>query len=213
MKITNEMLLRVMTGLMLVPLILGSIIFSKTMLQILLLAISVGMLLEWFDMAKDDRKILWMGIVIIAIPMSSLFALTMMLYYYVYTFLTYAAIICFTDMLAMFGGKYFGGPKLAQNISPNKTWSGLATGVLSATLATFMLSLLPGYDFEYTGFSLAIFTILMALTAQASDLLVSFFKRKFKLKDTGALLPGHGGILDRFDSLILTAPILLFVVS
>lgn len=211
-KLNNQMILRIFTGFMLAPIIFGAIIYSKLLLQGLIIAVSVGMLLEWYNMTHTDTRTLLLGILVVALPMSCLLSLTYMDDNYIYTFLTYGLIICFTDSFAMLGGRFLGGPKLAAKISPQKTWSGLFVGILSACLVTFCITKLPSYFFPIAGAKLIIFSALLAVTAQLSDLLISYFKRKFSLKDTGSLLPGHGGVLDRFDSLILTAPILLFVI-
>lgn len=209
---SNQMILRIMTGFMLVPIILGAIVFSKMLLQSIIFAISIGMLLEWYNMTHTNTRTLLMGILVVALPMSSLLSLTFIDDDYMYTFLTYSMIICFTDLFAMVGGRLIGGPKLASKISPQKTWSGLFAGIAFACIAAYIVSRLPSYHFPLEGNKLILFSALLACTAQASDLFISIFKRKFSLKDTGNLLPGHGGVLDRFDSLILTAPILLFVV-
>lgn len=210
-KITNEMILRIMTGIMLAPLILGAIIFSKTLLDGIIFAVSVGMFFEWYNMTHSDKKILIIGLLIIAIPMGSLHAISELNPNYIFIFITYAAIIGSTDIFSLVGGKIIGGTKLAPQISPKKTWSGLASGVVAASFFAHLISYLPGYDFPLSGFSLTIFGAITAIFAQMSDLLISYFKRMFELKDTGDILPGHGGVLDRFDSLILTAPILLYI--
>jgi phosphatidate cytidylyltransferase len=127
-------------------------------------------------------------------------------------FITYALIICTIDTFAMFGGRTIGGPKLAPKISPNKTFAGLFVGVVASMAIVQLLTFIPNYYFPYQGWSLSIFAAILSIIAQASDLFISYFKRHFGLKDTGNLIPGHGGILDRFDSVIFTAPILVYVV-
>ncbi len=102
-----------------------------------------------------------------------------------------------TDIFAFFAGRSLGGPKLAPRISPGKTWSGLAGGVIGAAvfgaLAADWLSL--GAPFLYIGG-------LMAVIAQAGDLYESWLKRRAGVKDSGSMLPGHGGVLDRVDGLV-----------
>ena len=71
---------------------------------------------------------------------------------------------------------------------------------------------IPVYDFIYRGLDLSIFAAIIGILAQISDLFISYFKRRFNLKESGYIIPGHGGLLDRFDSWILTAPILLYIV-
>lgn len=109
-----------------------------------------------------------------------------------------------TDIGAFFAGRRIGGPKLAPRISPNKTWAGLAGGVLAAAVvggAWAAVTHLPAMAFWLAP--------VLAIVAQAGDLLESGMKRRAGVKDSGALLPGHGGVLDRIDGvlpvLILTA--------
>ena len=129
--------------------------------------------------------------------------------------LTYFVIIWVVDTFAMFGGKLIGGKKLTPNLSPNKTYSGLASGCLFAASVPFFLKMLPFYDpiiLDNLSIDAIIFlSILIGLIAQASDLFISYFKRKFDIKDTGDIIPGHGGMLDRFDSWVFSAPCLLLL--
>ena len=104
-----------------------------------------------------------------------------------------------SDIGAYAAGRLIGGPKLAPRISPNKTWAGLIGGVLAAavTSASFVATL-DGADpgpASLLGGALAI-------VAQAGDLVESWVKRRFGVKDTGTLIPGHGGLLDRVDALL-----------
>lgn len=102
-----------------------------------------------------------------------------------------------TDIFAYFAGRSIGGPKLAPRISPNKTWAGLGGGFLGAAvvgaLAAWFFDL--GSPFFYIGGP-------MGLIAQAGDLYESWLKRRAGVKDSGTILPGHGGVLDRLDGLL-----------
>ena len=104
------------------------------------------------------------------------------------------------DIGAFFTGRAFGGPKLAPSISPNKTISGLVGGVIAA-------SLLGGIWVEATQLSWPwlVLAPLFAMAAAAGDLFESWLKRKAGVKDAGALIPGHGGVLDRLDGLVPVA--------
>jgi phosphatidate cytidylyltransferase len=102
-----------------------------------------------------------------------------------------------TDIFAYFAGRGIGGPKLAPRISPNKTWAGLAGGVAGAALCGWLLA---------TWFEMEPFFLWaggpLAIVAQAGDLYESWLKRRAGIKDSGSLLPGHGGVLDRLDGLL-----------
>lgn len=110
-----------------------------------------------------------------------------------------------TDSGAYFAGRKFGKHKLSPAISPKKTIEGSAGGVLLALTIGSLYSLyFPIYD---SWFVLLAFMIVVSLTGQIGDLIESAFKRHYAVKDSGNVLPGHGGILDRFDSLIFVMPI------
>ena len=111
------------------------------------------------------------------------------------------ALVWACDTGAYFAGRAIGGPKLAPAISPNKTWAGFVGGVAAA--GVFAALLLP------LGLAppLAIATPLLAAIAQGGDLFESHLKRVAGVKDSGNLLPGHGGILDRLDGLVAVAPV------
>ncbi|MDA8625795.1 phosphatidate cytidylyltransferase, partial [Alphaproteobacteria bacterium] len=101
------------------------------------------------------------------------------------------------DIFAMFTGKIIGGPKLAPVISPKKTWAGLFGGMVGGALAAVLSFLtVVGFGFGQMQFtSLVLFAPLLAIVAQAADLFESAIKRRFNVKDSGAIIPGHGGLL------------------
>lgn len=103
------------------------------------------------------------------------------------------------DTMAYFAGKTIGGPKLAPSISPGKTWAGFFGGVIGACLLA--TAVLYWSNFSITAASLG-FVIALALLAQIGDLSESGLKRHFGVKDSGRIIPGHGGVLDRIDGLI-----------
>lgn len=112
------------------------------------------------------------------------------------------------DTAAMFAGRTFGGPKLAPVVSPGKTWSGAAAGLLGALLVApiFAAWVFPRWELDLgLGRALAIAAVL-GVVGQVGDLAESLFKREAGVKDASRLLPGHGGILDRLDSLYFVMP-------
>jgi phosphatidate cytidylyltransferase len=113
-----------------------------------------------------------------------------------------------TDIFAYFAGRAIGGPKLAPKVSPNKTWAGLAGGVVGAGLAGWGIAWLfdLGFPFQWLGAP-------MAVVAQAGDLYESWVKRRAGVKDSGTLLPGHGGVLDRLDGLLPVALATLLILA
>ncbi|MFF0918948.1 phosphatidate cytidylyltransferase [Rhizobium leguminosarum] len=116
-----------------------------------------------------------------------------------YAMLFVFAVVWATDILAYFVGRALGGPKLAPSISPGKTWSGAIGGAVSAVVAGVVLVhfLLPGAEIIAAGVALV-----LSVCSQSGDLFESFIKRKFGVKDSSRLIPGHGGVMDRVDGLI-----------
>lgn len=116
-----------------------------------------------------------------------------------------------TDSGAYLLGRQFGKKKLAPRVSPNKSVEGFVGGLLSAVIfAAIYLLIFPKVKADYPYLVMLILTALFSTTAQFGDLVESALKRHFGVKDSGRLLPGHGGILDRFDSIIFVFPIMHF---
>jgi phosphatidate cytidylyltransferase len=107
-----------------------------------------------------------------------------------------------TDIGAYFAGRAIGGPKIAPRISPNKTWAGLFGGMLGALLLGWIYSCWAQLPIE-----LALMSPVLAVFAQAGDFFESWLKRRAGVKDSGTLLPGHGGLLDRLDGAVSSLPI------
>jgi phosphatidate cytidylyltransferase len=107
------------------------------------------------------------------------------------------SLVILSDIAGYFAGKTFGGPKFWPAISPNKTWSGTIAGWIGAAL----VGLAFGYSTE-AGFGLVIVSVLIAMAGQMGDIAESAIKRRVGVKDSSELLPGHGGVLDRFDAML-----------
>jgi len=108
-------------------------------------------------------------------------------------------VVAAADTGAYFGGSYFKGPKLVPRLSPNKTWSGLLSGVISGAIFGVILAALIGFS-PVLG---AVLSVPIVLVSVLGDFLESGLKRVLKVKDAGSVMPGHGGLLDRLDSLML----------
>jgi phosphatidate cytidylyltransferase len=118
------------------------------------------------------------------------------------TILTLFATIWAADIFAYFGGKLIGGPKIAEGLSPNKTWSGILTGALAGAAAGYGLGAAFGAEAGLSSVW-ALLGALLAFTGLMGDLLESFLKRRFGVKDASRFIPGHGGVLDRIDGLMM----------
>jgi phosphatidate cytidylyltransferase len=117
------------------------------------------------------------------------------------------AIVWATDIGAYFSGRTIGGPKLAPVMSPNKTWAGLIGGMIAALAVGFGLALLLHLPLR-----IAAFSGVLAVAAQCGDLYESMMKRRAGVKDSGNILPGHGGAMDRLDGVVPVACIVAVIV-
>jgi phosphatidate cytidylyltransferase len=111
------------------------------------------------------------------------------------------AIVWSTDIGGYFGGRAFGGPKLAPTVSPKKTWSGAVVGTVAAVGAALVLGRWLGSAM----LPIALIAVSLSLASQIGDLFESAFKRHFDAKDASGLIPGHGGVMDRVDGFIFAA--------
>ncbi|MFD2207308.1 phosphatidate cytidylyltransferase [Kiloniella antarctica] len=116
-----------------------------------------------------------------------------------YTIFWVLFVVWATDIGAYFSGRKFGGPKIAPAISPNKTWSGLFGGMVSAAIVSYVFA---QWINNFAGWELAIAGALLAVVSQAGDFFESHVKRTFDAKDSSKLIPGHGGLFDRVDGLL-----------
>jgi len=129
------------------------------------------------------------------------------------------AIVCLvlvwiSDTFAFFGGKVFGKHKLAERVSPKKTWEGSISGLLFTVIAGILIW--KFYMVNLGFFKVFAMSVLIGIFAQIGDLFESYLKRSVNIKDSSNLIPGHGGFLDRFDSILFTIPalyIFLYLVS
>jgi len=115
------------------------------------------------------------------------------------------AMIWAADIGAYFSGKAFGKHKLAPNISPGKTWEGVFGGLIAAALVSAASTFITDLNGPLA-WQMALLALVVTSISIVGDLFASLLKRQVDLKDTGQLLPGHGGIIDRFDSLLAAAP-------
>jgi phosphatidate cytidylyltransferase len=175
-----------------------------------LLVIAVGLLWEWWGLVsklehRNWRRLLWMlgGLVYIGWPCLVLNSMWVGRWpnsapMYIVAYIL--PLVIFVDIGAYAAGRTFGGPKIAPSISPSKTWSGLAGGVVATMVWTllFWLFVLDGRMTVFLYIGLVLGSI-MACVAQAGDFFESWMKRRAGVKDSGNLIPGHGGLLDRLD--------------
>ena len=213
----KELQKRIFSSIILIPLSLFFIIKGSFLFTFFMIIIFLVTSYEWFMMSKN-KKYHYIGY----------FFLTFS-FYTVYSFrnnfgnegeslvfFLYILLICIsTDIGGYLFGKIFKGPKLTK-ISPNKTYSGMLGGYLFSFIIIFLL-------FEYSELLFDTNTkwlpkvyfhiIIISTSSQIGDIIISYFKRLSKIKDTGKIIPGHGGILDRIDGMIFAFPFTYIVYS
>ena len=164
-------------------------------------------ILRWGISPRGLLSFLWL-----ALPYSSFLALAWMrgdFQYQSHLPLIVIALVWINDTFAYLSGTWLGRHKMTPVLSPGKTWEGFAGGVLFTLLAAFIAWKTMGILGEWTWLAIS---LIVASLGLAGDLFESGLKRTIKVKNTGTLLPGHGGVLDRFDSLLFVAPAVLILV-
>lgn len=116
-----------------------------------------------------------------------------------------------TDTFAYLTGMFFGKTKLYEKLSPKKTIEGSIGGIIGALVFALLFKHFVKVEIGYL--TLLIMTIILSIISQIGDLIASYIKRKAKIKDYGYIFKGHGGVMDRFDSVLLIAPIILFILT
>jgi len=200
---------RLLSSLILIPIAIFFIIKGSLFFIFFLSMLFLATSLEWLKMCKKNNLLKLLGITFLFFSFYTAFNIreNSGLNY----FLLIIIVCIFTDIGGYVFGKTLKGPKLI-NISPNKTYAGV--------VGSFLFSLIAGYIYlKYLGINYSniikmdqlfvlLYIFFISLVSQIGDLIISYFKRKAKLKDTGKLLPGHGGLLDRIDGLIFVLPII-----
>ena len=195
---------RLITSLILIPLsiffIIKGSIFFIFFLSIIFLVTSY----EWVIMSKKNNLLKFSGMIFLLFSFYSAFEVRGNENYKDFLFIIMICI--FTDIGGYLCGKIFKGPKLTK-ISPKKTYAGVFGGFFLPLIVSLVV-----YEYQYideitaTGLYFLILILLISLISQIGDLIISYFKRKAKLKDSGKILPGHGGLLDRIDGMIFVFP-------
>jgi len=197
----NELAVRTITGILLIAAALGAAYVGWNVLALLVATIATLMFYEWTRIVRGWGATWYVsGFFYALLPALALLwirerdhhGLALLVWTFVVTWST--------DIGAYFAGRRFGNRKLAPAISPNKTVEGLYGGILAASLLGGAWALATGL-----GIALLLLAPLFAVAAQGGDLFESGMKRRAGVKDSGAWLPGHGGVLDRLDGLVPVA--------
>ena len=182
---------------------------SILLFSVLISLVCIGGLFEWIKNRMGNN---FLGIFLISsFGISSIIFVDTFVEKFISAYLVFLLVILNTaifDTFAYIVGSNFGRTKIAKEISPNKTYEGLIAGIISSVIYGYLVCIFLNLDLLI----IPCFVI-GCLFAFLGDLLISYFKRRSGIKDTGSLLPGHGGVLDRLDSHLLATPLLLGLIS
>ncbi|MGB4106654.1 MAG: phosphatidate cytidylyltransferase [Alphaproteobacteria bacterium] len=213
---------RVISASVIIPIVVAGILIGGVPFIILVSLNAAIVMYEWFYLSirsKHRALFLLAGLFYVLVAFWSCYLIRVD--HGIRYALLFVIMIWASDIGGYVFGKVIGGPKMAKTISPNKTWAGFAGAAIFPIIAANIY--LHTYDYIYsaqtldgiTRVSLAMFVMgaIIGIVGQAGDLLISWFKRHVEVKDSSALIPGHGGLLDRVDAMMLAAPVYLFFIS
>ena len=203
--IKEEIIKRILSSIILIPTVLFFIIKGSFLFNFFIFICFLITTYEWLKLSKNNLLKLF-GTIFIVISFYTIFKIRNE-FDRDYFHLLLVVIICVsTDIGGYVFGNIFKGPKLTK-ISPKKTYSGvIGSFLLSLIFTNLFLDFLSNVEtFEFTK-EMFLFILLVSLVSQIGDIIISYFKRKSKIKDTGTIIPGHGGILDRIDGMIFALP-------
>jgi len=200
----NELLKRIITSVFLSGLSIFFIINGPFLFSLFLIIILYLSILEWRNLSVSKTSY-FLGISFLILSIISAFLLKNSNFLF---FWLVILISVFSDIGGFVFGKVFKGPKLTK-ISPNKTYSGVFGSLIFSLIIGFIYinyneQFLTKFNLNYL--NLIMIIILISIINQIGDLIISYFKRLKNIKNTGKILPGHGGLLDRIDGIIFTIP-------
>ena len=209
--INKELIKRILSSIVLIPFVLFFIIKGSFIFNFFILICLLIVIYEW-NKISNNIILKFLGFIFILFSFYTIYRLRND-FNESYEILLLVTLICIsTDLGGYFFGKLLKGPKLTK-LSPNKTYAGM--------IGSFMLSILLSkiylnyifIDGQLIPDQTLIFIFLVSFISQAGDILISFFKRLSKIKDTGKIIPGHGGLLDRVDGMIFAFPFSYIILS
>jgi len=200
---SKEFIKRVLSSIILLPITFYFIIQGTYMLIFFTIICFVVACYEWHMMSKNKSYKIY-GFLFLIISFYTFYELSVEVFG-----IFFVILICVsTDIGGYIFGKIFKGPKLTK-ISPNKTYAGMIGGYFLSLISLTVITNLVKYPDIHIQFFLM--TILISTVSQIGDIIISYFKRLSKIKNTGKLIPGHGGLLDRIDGMIFAFPIYYLV--
>tara|TARA_B100002051_G_C16703841_1_gene622546 strand:- start:986 stop:1648 length:663 start_codon:yes stop_codon:yes gene_type:complete len=215
---SKEFIKRLLSSLALVPLVLFFVINGAYYFIFFILVVSIISIYEWYLMSKNKAYKI-PGIIFLIFSFYTAYYLRNEMYGDYLYFIVIIFICISTDIGGYTFGKIFKGPKLTK-ISPKKTYAGVIGGYFCSII--FMALFLNYADYisaitntdtlaQKLFINNFILTILISTVSQIGDIIISYFKRKSKIKNTGKIIPGHGGLLDRIDGMIFVFPLTFLI--
>ena len=203
--IKNELTKRVFSSLILIPIVVFVIIKGSILFNFFITISFIITAYEWLKMSKKNIQKIF-GLFFIMFSFYTIFQIRND-FNQDYFHILFIAIICIsTDIGGYIFGKLLKGPKLTK-LSPNKTYAGVIGSFLLAIIIIILFFELTFKIFNFRfDLETLIFVLAVSLVSQIGDIIISYFKRLSKIKDTGNIIPGHGGILDRIDGMIFAYP-------
>ena len=211
----HELRERIISGLVLAAITLSALWAGGWVFTLLVVIAALLMIREWDGLTANDPAYCKIaGLFYVGVPCASIIWLRNLAFAEhpnggASVVLFVLLVVCATDIGAYFAGRRIGGPKLAPTISPNKTWAGLGGGIVAAAVVGGIAAVFSPYPPSI--FAGADVGILLALISQGGDLFESWLKRRVGAKDSGTLIPGHGGLLDRVDGMIFALPVFVLL--
>ena len=209
----QELFKRILSSIILIPIALFFIIKGTYFFNFFILICLFISIYEWHNMSKK-REYNIPGIIFLILSFYSAYYFRNEFYGDYLYFVMIIFICIFTDIGGYIFGNFFKGPKLTK-LSPKKTYSGVIGGYLFSIIFMTLFFNYADIISEITNIKTTakklslnnfILTIFISTVSQLGDIFISYFKRKSKIKDTGKIIPGHGGILDRIDGMIFAFP-------
>ena len=214
----NELLKRVFFGAIYVVIMWFGTAYSEKTFQVLFLILGLWSIYEMWKLRKGKPKLVALLVVIIPFFTIQFFGMTdsdfpelpfnpsvvLLMFILTWTF----------DSFAYLVGKKLGKTKILPKISPKKSWEGFFGGYLFCILASSLSHFVfEDYFNHISTLSYILITIILPFTATTGDFIESYYKRKAGVKDSGKIMPGHGGILDRMDAFLITIPVIYIIIN
>ena len=204
----REFIKRTLSSIILIPIALFFIIKGSFFFNFFVIICFLITSYEWHMMSKK-KSYYFLGLIFLIFSFYTVYELRNISEDASLSLFLFITLICVsTDIGGYIFGKIFKGPKLIK-LSPNKTYSGMIGGfLLSIIFANFFIEFTHVFGLNHIEFSIETFIIvlLISMVSQIGDIIISYFKRLSKIKDTGKIIPGHGGLLDRIDGMIFAFP-------